>query len=304
MKNRAYKIGDYELITNFLSEVHKITGTQHSWLPARFEYAEYLCEPLFTERGLRSWKETFRIWEENGKIVGVILSENPNEEAFIQIHPEYRFLEEEMIEWAETHIALNSDDGTKKLCVAAFENDSFRQEILKRRGFKPHETVEYIKSQSLKCDIPQPQLPDGFKFSSMIDEERMQNRIESAVAAFEGTLFSLSVYKRLQEAPNYLKELDILIIDENDEIAAFCGVWYYPEDGFGVFEPVGTHPKHQRKGLGKAVVQEGLRQLKNRGASKAYVNAYAEHRSKFYASVGFEDDNVNRPWVKNFSLKR
>lgn len=297
MLKRGYQNGDSDKIMEFLKSIHRMTGTQHSWLPARYEYAEYLCEPLFTEIGRNNWKETFQIWEENGEIKAVILSEINDDEVFILIHPDYRGLEEEMITWAEENLAFPQEDGTRKLTMWAYEDDESRKDIYRRHGFKPYHEVEYIKSQNLEDKVFQPVLPEGYRFSSVTDD-LIRTRIECSAAAFSGEPFSTETYHAMQKAPSFLEDLDLVILDPEGEAAAFCTVWYYPDEGHGVFEPVGTHPDHQRKGLAKAIIFEGLRRAQVHGAKKAYVNAFADHRSKFYASAGFEDDAVNRPWIK------
>ncbi|PDV97386.1 GNAT family N-acetyltransferase [Candidatus Chloroploca asiatica] len=43
--------------------------------------------------------------------------------------------------------------------------------------------------------------------------------------------------------------------------AAFCTLWYDEATRTVAFEPVGTHPEHQRTGLGKALMAEGLRRV-------------------------------------------
>ena len=49
------------------------------------------------------------LWEDAGELVGFILPESPCD-AHLQVHPDYRHLEEEMIAWAETHLAGPATD--------------------------------------------------------------------------------------------------------------------------------------------------------------------------------------------------
>ncbi len=69
----------------------------------------------------------------------------------------------------------------------------------------------------------------------------------------------------------------------------------------GMLEPVGTHPDHQRRGLGRVVVREGLRRLATLGATVAYVGcADSKPAGCLYRSVGFADSDVERLWQKTF----
>ena len=47
--------------------------------------------------------------------------------------------------------------------------------------------------------------------------------------------------------------------------ASACTIWFDPVNAVGLFEPVATHPDFQGKGLGKAVMAEGLRCMKVAG---------------------------------------
>jgi predicted N-acetyltransferase YhbS len=75
-------------------------------------------------------------------------------------------------------------------------------------------------------------------------------------------------------------------------------VWFDDVTRTGAFEPVGTAPDHQRKGLGRAVMAEGLRRLRHLGATLAYVGGFTPGANALYASVGFKDYDLCEPWSK------
>ncbi len=83
-------------------------------------------------------------------------------------------------------------------------------------------------------------------------------------------------------------------------IAAFCIAWLDPLNRVGLFEPVGTHLDFQRKGLGRAVVFEGLRQLRAAGMQTAIVGAESDNPPAYhlYVSVGFRSIYKIRALVK------
>jgi ribosomal protein S18 acetylase RimI-like enzyme len=70
---------------------------------------------------------------------------------------------------------------------------------------------------------------------------------------------------------------------------AFCTAWIDEENASGLFEPVGTDPAHQRRGLGKAVCLDALRALRNAGARTAQVGYVSDAAGALYRAIGFED---------------
>jgi len=66
-------------------------------------------------------------------------------------------------------------------------------------------------------------------------------------------------------------------------------LWFDPINAVGLFEPVGTHPDFQAKGLGKAVMAEGLRRMKVAGMRTAIVGFDPSNAAALalYTSMGF-----------------
>ena len=62
---------------------------------------------------------------------------------------------------------------------------------------------------------------------------------------------------------------------------------------------MGTAPEHQRRGLGKAVIYEGLRRLKDLDAEMAFVGSGSDQASAFYTSIGFTERDKSEMWVKD-----
>jgi len=308
IKNRAYSNRDYDAVIEFLNKVYKLNKNQHSWLPARWEYAEYFVSPLFViVQEKENWTSSMRLWinEEDFKIVGIVNSEDPNEQAFMQIHPEYRHIEDEMIQWAEDNIAqeVKENEG-KKIVVYAHDGDEHREEILKSRGYEKSDEFEHLKWQELDKEIGDVPLAEGYSILSFAEEDNLEGKIKCIVKGFNPHLENITpdaedimIYKSIQSAPMYRPDLDLYAKHEDGTITTSVLFWYHPELKVGMIEPVATHTDHQRKGLSRAVITEGLKRLKAMGAERAYVGARG-YRSKVYSSAGFEEYDVYREWVK------
>jgi ribosomal protein S18 acetylase RimI-like enzyme len=91
-------------------------------------------------------------------------------------------------------------------------------------------------------------------------------------------------------SPAYDGEHDIVAVAQDGQVGAFCIIWLDALNRVGLFEPVGTHPDFQRKGLGRAVMLEGLRRMKTNGMTQAIVSTSENNPAaiQFYESMDFQ----------------
>ena len=302
MKSRGYKDGDHSRIMNFLREIYKINKNQHCWLPQRWEYAEYLVNPLYIERGHSSWEKFIRIWEEAGGIVGIAHKEDTCN-AYLQIRPGYRNIEKKMVKWVEANIyeITETETGDKRKTVIWLnESDSYRKNLLADIGFEKGDTGNYLNIQKLDKEY-RPDLSEGYSFLSMDQGLDLLKRYKVIYKSFHPESDELQEvpghFLKMIKAPMYRPDLDIVVADIDGSFASSCIIWYDEELNIGMFEPVGTHPDYLRKGLGRAVLIEGLRRLKEMGAERAFVEAYGDKKYDFYKSVGFESYDIDYPFT-------
>ena len=302
IRSRDYTEGDYKKIIDFLREIYKINKNQHCWLPSRWEYAEHLVNPLYIERGYSSWEKFIRIWEARGEIVAVAHKEDTCN-AFLQVRPDYRNLEEEMINWVEDNIyeVIETETGEeRKSVIWVNESDSYRKNLVADFGFEKGDTGCYLNMQKLDEEY-RPDLPEGYSIGG--DQElNLLKRYNVIHKSFHPESDNLKEvpghFLKMLEAPMYRPDLDIVIESKDGAFASSCIIWYDQVLKIGMFEPVGTHPDYLRRGLGREVIIEGLRRLKELGAERAYVEAYGDKRYGFYKSAGFESQDIDYPFIK------
>lgn len=300
IKHRLYN-NDYELIMRFLREIYLETKTQHCWLPQRWEYAEYSVNPMYMARGDENWQKSIRIWEDDGKVVAICNKEEGNN-AFLQIRPSYEFLADEMLDHAECAIATSNNDGTKTLRVWSTESNRYLNDRLIARGYTRGDDGDYNNAQYLDKEFI-PQLPEGYSFTSgaeVADQLRRQNAVNRAFNQGEELSEVSANFRMMEQAPLFRPELEVMTQYKDGTLTSFCIVWYDQQTGTGMFEPVGTHPHHRRRGLGRAMILEGLSRLKAIGAERALVESYGDKRKGFYNSAGFETYDKDWYWRRTF----
>ena len=141
--------------------------------------------------------------------------------------------------------------------------------LLAARGWvpedEPHFSHFYRRLDTPIDDVPA--LPDGYRLVMSGCPEDAAARVEVHRAAFAPSRMTLEKYATLAGMPRYAEEGDLVVEAPDGSLAAFVMVWWSRDAGVGEFEPVGTHPDHQRRGLGRAVNLAGLHRLRDLGAS-------------------------------------
>ena len=300
--SRKYRAdSDFQRVRDFLIETYGITKQPLNWTLERWDYCRYFVN-LIRDRDPQQWENLVRVWEsESGDIVGVACYEEGLGQVYPQIHPDHRSLENEMMAWAEEYLSVERDDGKRRLSVRVYEYDTLRQAMVENRGYQQIEHVEHRYRRSLEPPIPEPTVPEGYTVRSLREDDDLSRRCLALGRAFGSEPVDTDTYRTLQSAPGYRLDLDIVIVAPDASFAAVAIAWYDEANRIGMFEPVGTDPDHQRKGLGRALMYEGFRRLKGLGATLAYVGAGTQiEASRLYRSVGFDQDYTDHAWTKVF----
>jgi len=204
-------------------------------------------------------------------------------------HPSERErLVEAVLDWFEEEAAPGEGEGWTS--VRALEADRATVAAVERRGFvcAPDGALNHTQ-RPLSMPIPAPELPDGYQVRTVAGDEDVERRVEVHRAAFAPSRVVPESYRRLMQEPAYRSDLDFVIEAPDGSFAAFCLCWLDAENLVGEFEPVGTHPEHQRLGLGRAVCLAGLRGLRAAGADTAVVFSNpGSAGERLYAALGFE----------------
>ncbi|TYB94796.1 MAG: GNAT family N-acetyltransferase [Kosmotoga sp.] len=310
---------DYMKIRDLIIESYALYNGPFNWLIDRWNFCrfqvipthnhynvQYFGVPTRPKQDFRDelyvWEKTIGIWEsEDEKIVAVAHSENEEPgEAWIQIHPDYFFLYEEIIDYIEENLADRVDGtGFVKLYV---NSNSELERIVSNKGYRKLP----FKTPILKQEITKKQevtLPDGYTLLSVEEEDNPVERGKVKMLSFGGRYppsqwLPPSVMKEMQKAPDYKKDLDLFIKAPNGDYVSFCTIWVDQKNEYAVFEPVGTHVEYQGMGIASELLKEGLNRMKAYGAKCTYMQSSVP----FYKRFGFkETGKYTVPWIKYFN---
>ncbi len=296
---------DYWCIRQFLREASLLNNRHDfAWSLLRWDYWRWHVNENIFQFDLQ---DVITLWHLDGKTVAMLNPDSPGE-AFFQIHP--AFCEQvsvaEMLDVAEQNLSSPTADGRQQLTVWVNENDHSAQELFSQRSYtRSAFAAEHMRRRSFTQPIPDATLQEGYTVRALGEESEHPARSWLSWKVFhpdepDENYQGFDWYKNVQRVPLYRRDLDLVAVAPQGELAAFCTVWFDDVTRTAVFEPVGTHPDHQKRGLGKAVMSEGLRRARQLGATLSTVSSYSTGAHALYHSMGFTEFDLLEPWIKTW----
>lgn len=237
------------------------------------------------------------LWEDTGQLVGVATFDCGLGGAFCLTLPEYTFLKKEMLLYAKEKLSKDGEFG-----VMISDKDTAFQDVAAELGFiattqKENDALFYLDKTSTDYE-----LPEGFCITSMKETFNLEqyyrvlwkgfNHEVNGEGAFEFTEEDEQDARNEMLRPNVDLNLKIAVVAPDGNFVSYCGMWYDPEAGFAVIEPVATDPDYRKLGLGKAAVLEGIRRVGEQGAKVALVGS----SQQFYYSIGMRPYSTATLW--------
>ncbi|MEZ4679042.1 MAG: N-acetyltransferase [Caldilineaceae bacterium] len=244
-----------------------------------------------------------QLWETgDGQLAGVVNPEGTGD-AHLQLHPDFRTIEPEMVAWAEEHLAAPNAEGQRQLEIFVFDYDEPRQQLLNDRGYTQLDEGGVTQRLHLAECTPPPvvmALPYQLRTTEPGDLANCQRVADLLNAAFNRNFHTAVEFANFtKNAPCCRPDLDLVAVAPDGSFAAYVGIAYDEVNGHAAFEPVCTHPDHRRHGLAQTLMVEGLHRLKALGATDVIVDTGDMiPANRLYDSIGFTEVCRGHVWRK------
>ncbi len=268
-----------------------------------------------------------QLWETpTGELVGLVALwlDDPGDELTdaleswvgVFVHPDWRgaHLEAELLSWAERRVRQQAEAAQRpiKLFAGTRTDAPYYRAIYETAGY---ETVRQFHTmvRSLAASIPQPQFPKGFtsrptnagEAAAWVD---MFN--ESFVDHWHFTPMTLRDRQHRLTYPIYQPELDWVAVAPDGNLAGFCS-GHIPHEGNalknrqeGWIGVLGPRRGYRRQGLARAMLLQGLHQLRAAGLAAALLGVDTQNPNQamgLYESVGFTTKETHLTYQKSFA---
>jgi predicted N-acetyltransferase YhbS len=283
-------------LSRFLARARLEGDWAPNWPRARWEYLVYAIQG-----GNRDALAPVGLWEAGGDVAAAVVAEEIPGEAFLLAPPEQAALKNEMLRHAEG--ALSASEGpAKRLTVWVDAGDDALAALARAAGYvrAPHgaQVTSRLDIAGASLEVA---LPPGFRLTDRAARNDLHaiNRVLWRGFNHPGPPPEEHVAGRadVERAPLYRADLVVMAEAADGQIVSYGGMWYEAETQLVYVEPVATDPDYRRRGLGRAVVLEGIRRAAQLGARRAIVGSDLS----FYRAMGFAPLCAHDPWHKAWS---
>jgi mycothiol synthase len=251
---------------------------------------------LFNGNKLYDPGEVLTIWEDDAGVAAWVLVGPRHRGYAAQVRLDLRGtgFEREVLGYAENrtlHLMRRHRIEGDRIHGEAYRCDATRVELLTELGWVPDGEPPWVVNRSPLVDLAEPVVPDGYAIRAVRGLEEAAALAEVHAASF-GSTWTPEMYRQVMESPGYEAERELIVETADGTFAAFTVTWHDQVNRTGLLEPVGTHPDHRRRGLGKALVLSAMRKMAADGMEYATVlNEGTNEASRdLYRACGF------RPW--------
>jgi GNAT superfamily N-acetyltransferase len=245
-----------------------------------------------------SWQEYFQLLhDENESLVGAAFAfdnhhwrKNPEPYALI-LDPDHIQLAKVLLNWAESSGMFE---------VEVLQRNTFLTDLLQSRGYTRSDDFMVMREKTLTGTSPETvSLPQGYSIHALHRSE-WTSYFEAVQAVFN-MMDTPEAFASIQQAPSNVHELHLNVVNDQNQIAAFCSVWLDRENNIAEFEPVGTVPQFQKQGLGAALLAYACNRLRAMNCPKVKVESWSESvgANKLYSACGLLEFDRLYSWKKD-----
>ena len=191
-----------------------------------------------------------------------------------QVIPDRPDLLDPILDWYDAEAGAHE----RTVAVRAADTDTDALERLAAHGFLPDPRSAaadgfwvQVNSRDL-VDLEEPVLPEGFRFRTA-DEVGPGAAVRAHVDAWHPSNLTESDFESVRRTFPYRGDLHVLLEAPDGTLVATAIMWLDERNRTAEFEPVGTHPDHRRRGLGRALLLHGMHRAGQAGATRMIVSS-------------------------------
>lgn len=295
---RKYNDRDQIKIFSFYKRLYEYNHLQYGILKVIWESMhKFPSFPLFhhDENG---------IWECGGNIVGMVRLTGPwFGEVSIEVDPEYTYLFEEMLDYAEYRFAGTNINGKRFVRTNIYKSLQGVDEILQKLHYEQcgQSRIFFLAVSEKYLDVD---IPDGFRVERLSDVYNFNELNGLFWREFnyfgDPPNYDDDVYLPIKKAwADYDRENCTVILEQDGSYAGFCGLWIDEETEKAYIEPIVWKSSFKGLNLGFLLLKESVKNCLAKKVDTIYALPN-EKMADFYSQFGFRKMDGQMEWVKTW----
>ena len=213
-------------------------------------------------------------------------------------------LDAAILDWATARAGTLARERGASIALDAEQEEHSSEwvSLLAQHGFTPAGEGDVYLACPLDGDLPDAVLPDGYVVRPLADE----HELDTYTALYGFAPMNAAHRRALLHRPDYLH---LVAVAPDGALAAYCecsytrAEWERGAPRIAWVDYIGTAEAHQRRGLGRAVLLAGLRQMRTWGAETAMLVTMASNTTaqSLYTAAGFHIAAAVRSYVARVS---
>jgi len=273
---------DFFDMRNLLIESYGKCDKPLNWLIGRLDNWRFAAFTVMIRKDPQFYQKNAHLWRtENNDLIGFFISENGREYFELQIHPEYRFLEKEMLKWTIENWA----QGKNQIITIFYKYDTARIRLFEKYNFECQGVVGFDYRYDTKNYTKGADIDSNFCIEAFSQSYEYENRIETERLTFSRDSLNREWFETKALAPGYSSDWDLAVVSPDGQVVAFCLAWLDKKNKVAEIDPVGTHPDYRKRGLAKALLTDCFIRLNRNGITKAHIQGFSEPANRLYGSL-------------------
>jgi len=291
---------DFDNVNKFLSDINILDQHTDNWDNGRWSFNRFCIHSIEEATGKRDWEDGVQIWEDGDKIIGVCHYEEAGD-YFLQVHPNYKYIEEEMLVYAINNCRTHFPD-IENMNLSSYCDDEKRVSLLQKYGAKKNEFVDNYRKLIINKKHELPSLSPSFKIINIDTSDRV---ICEKVADLYTKIWPTSTYMpngetvmRFVNSPAFNSELSFALVNEEGEYVAFYVLWSDSYNKHAHLYPFGIDPEYRNSIIPNFILGSGINKLYDLGYDSLGLNAwYGDLEEEVFKSYGFRDVGYGNTYV-------
>ena len=238
-----------------------------------------LCSPSATQRGSCIWRDT------QGAVIGwaILQWQFWALDHMVAPGPHAHGVGRSILEWAIERTSVEAINWKEplRLFVDAPIQSPPHALPLGDFGFTlyPHWRTVHLERPA-DLPPPPPAIPAGFTIRPLAGAQEIDAYVDTQRAAFGSSSMTRAWREEILRLPQYNGALDLVAAAPDGTLAGFCICWLNHDARWatgpeitGQVEPIAVRPEYQGRGLGRALLFEGIRRMAARGAQRMFIDA-------------------------------